>query len=177
MTAGYKRWVLWLTIGFETLLVPLLFRFALFSFNGVLEQVETDEIRSWLLLSAIVFFLFTYLVADLYLNWKELRRSAFAIKINRAGIHMWRSTKSPIPWSDVVRIEVDKMFIDSGRSIQISLKKAIVEYPSPYSLINLHRHLTLGQVRQGLTINLTGVACDNKTLRSRIGDYTNKLNR
>jgi len=177
LTAGYKRWALLLTISLEILLAPFLLLFTVFAFKGVSEQVETDDIFSWLLLSSIVLFLLTYTIADLYLTWKELRRSDFAIKINRSGIHVWRSTINPIPWSDVVGIEVNNMFLDSGRSIEISLKKEIVAYPSPYSLVNVHRYLAFGRVRRNLTINLTGVACDNRALRSRIGDYTNKLDR
>ena len=177
MTAGYKRWALWLALLSGIALVPFLFLFMLFAFSGVSETTDAQDTLSWLLFSLITLMMFIYTVAGIYLTARELARSGFALKIDRTGLHVWSSTKDPIPWSDIKRIQVDDMFLDSGRSIEISLKKKIVDYASPYSFINLHRRLTLGTLRSGLTIGLTGVACDNKTLRRHISSYTDKLER
>lgn len=169
-SVGYRKWALWLMIIFYLIwLMPITWSiFYLLSPEGLSHPSLNQNLNRNISLGLAAFSML--FAGNIYTIVAELRRSGNAVKIDHLGIHLWRATSQPIPWSDIEDIEIFDMNRGS-RFILIKLKSKVREYPSPYSFINIGRYLSLRNFTGRLKMFLDGVACDNEELRQMIDHY------
>lgn len=158
LSVGYKKWVLWLLVLFDICLIPIL---------AILPFVDVEGMTFiWRVIYALPVI---YIAGHLTIVLGEIFRSGVAVSIGREGILLHRVSDQIILWDKIKSVTVHSYeFVDPRRYIEIKCTAKATDFRSPYPLINLHRFLTLGHLRNTVTMDLGGVDAKDIEIRRAI---------